>query len=73
MKIGNLLAKITKKKQKTQMKLKMKGNSLQWMLHNKELWDCYMQVDAHKLDNLEEMNKFLKRYNKTRSDDEKNS
>ena len=58
------LARLNKKKREESTKLEMKKERLQQTMQKyKGLWDYYEQLDGNKIDNLEEMDRFLEKFN----------
>ena len=66
-KIDKALARLIKKKRETTQINIIRNENGEVTIHNPEIQmitiDYHEQLDANKLDNLEEMNKFLEKYN----------
>ena len=73
-KIDKPLARLIKKKRRIKStKLEMKKERLQQTMQKyKRLWDYYEQLYGNKMDNLEEMDRFLEKFNLPRLNQEEN-
>ena len=70
-KIDNPLARLKKKKRIKSTKLEIKNERLQQTMQKyKGLWDYYEQLYGNKMDNLEEIERFLEKFNLPRLNQE---